>query len=324
MMNSTMVIRRLRALGIMAALAGAACSTGGEETTPISDEIAVPDPGPFADRGYASTHRLVTTSWVEAHLNDPSVVLVDVRPAEGYVNGHLPEAVNMAAPGVFQATDERGVEGMLPKAGDVAAALGSIGATPESTIVVYDDRRNVYAARGVWVLSVYGHEDVRMIDGAMNLWQEEARPIVGRIPVVEPTTYAFDDPPDTSLIAGWQEVVSAIDDPAALVCDARSPGEYSGETVRAERSGHVPGAINVEWNRAVDESGRFLSATDLRELYAGQGVVGGETVYTYCQSGVRAAHTWFVLSDLLGYENVKVYDGSWTEYGNREDSPIKR
>lgn len=317
-------IRRLRSVGVVAAFAGAACSTGGEETAPPPEGVEVLESAPFGDRGYARADRLVTTSWVEAHLEDPSVILVDLRPAEAYASGHLPGAIHLVAADAFQATDERGVEGMLPDPSRVAEALGSIGATRESTIVFYDDRRNVYAARGVWALTVYGHDDVRMIDGAMNLWLQESRPIVGRIPVVEVTEYAFDDPPDTSLVASWDEVVAAIDDPVVLVCDVRSPGEYSGAMTRADRGGHVAGAVNVEWNRAVDESGRFLPAEDLRGVYGGLAVAGGEAVYTYCQSGVRAAHTWFVLSDLLGYENVKVYDGSWTEYGNRSDSPIEQ
>ena len=272
------------------------------------------------ERGYHNTSRLVTTEWIEDNLDNDSVLLIDLRGADDYAAGHIAGAVQIPRT-AFQVEID-GVPGLIPPAADVAGEFGAIGATPDTTIVFYDSRGSIWGSRGLWVLAVYGHEDVRLLDGDFPLWESEGREISTDTPTVSAADYSFDSAPNESLIAGWDEIIASIDDPSVLVCDARSPEEYSGRDVRAERGGHIPESVNVEWSRALDENGRFLPADQLRELYEGEGVEAGGTVYTLCQTAVRATHTWFVLSDLLGYEDVKVYDGSWIEYGNREDSPI--
>ena len=306
---------RTAGLLALAVLAGAALITGcGDD----EDSKAVKG---LEERGYHDTSRLVTTQWIEDHLDDDSVVLIDLRNEESYAAGHIPGAIRLNAGGSFQKEID-GVSGLIPPAEEVAAVLAGVGATADSTIVFYDQRGSIWASRGLWVLSVYGHDDVRLLDGDFPLWETEGRAASTETPAVVSSSYAFASDPNNDVIAGWDEIIASIDDPSVLVCDARSPEEYAGRDVRADRGGHIPESLNVEWSRAIGEDGRFLPADELRELYDGEGVVAGNTVYTLCQTAVRATHTWFVLSDLLGYPDVRVYDGSWTEYGNREDSPI--
>ena len=273
------------------------------------------------ERGYARTDRLVTTQWIEENLDNDSVIVVDLRGEDAYVASHIPGAIRLAAGGSFQKEID-GVPGLIPPQEDIAAVLGSIGATPDHTIVFYDARGSIWASRAIWVLAVYGHGDARLLDGDFPLWEAEGRAVSTDVPSPAGADYAFSSAPNEELIAGWEEVVASIEDPASLVCDARSPEEYAGRDVRADRGGHIPDAVNVNWDRALAEDGTFLPADQLRALYEGEGVDGGKTIYTLCQTAVRATHTWFVLSDLLGFESVKVYDGSWIEWGNRTDTPI--
>ena len=281
------------------------------------DELAVTG---LDDRGYHDTSRLVTTQWIEDNLDNDSVLLIDLRSADDYAAGHIPGAVQIPR-SAFQVEID-GVPGLIPPAADVAAELGAIGATADTTIVFYDARGSIWGSRGLWVLSVYGHEDTRLLDGDFPLWESEGRQVSTAASSRAAAEYAFSSDPNEDIIAGWDEIIAAIEDPSVLVCDARSPEEYAGRDVRADRGGHIPESVNVEWSRALADDGRFLPADELRKLYEGEGVVAGNTVYTLCQTAVRATHTWFVLSDLLGYDDVRVYDGSWVEYGNREDSPI--
>jgi len=317
-------MQRFKAMSSVVLLCvGAAC--GAEET---ESEMTTGAPQPNAeassidDRGYSASARLVTTGWVQEHVGDPSMLLIDLRPREEYDAGHIPGAAHLPAKETFQADDARGVPGMLPTSGYIADALGSIGATPETTLVFYDDAQSLWSARAIWALSVYKHPDARLMDGAWKLWKVEGRPTSDTAPTNNPSQYAFKGSPDTSIVATWSDVVASIHDPETLVCDTRSVAEYEGESVRSARGGHVPGSVLIEWNQAVGETGEFLPADELRSLYDSAGVTGDHVTFTMCQSGVRAAHTWFVLTDLLGYDDVRMYDGSWVEYGNREDSPI--
>ena len=309
------LIRPLVALLLIGALVGtAACSSDDDGG---SADVA----SDLDSRGYASIDRLVTTTWLADHLDDDSVLIVDLRKEEDYAAGHVPGAIRITPGATFQA-EVNGVPGMLPPADAVAASLAAMGATPDTTIVFYDSNSSLWASRGIWVLAVYGHEDTRALDGAWGLWESEGLEVSTDDVTPTASEYAFGGSPNSELIASWEEIVASVDDPSVLVCDTRSPEEYAGKDVRADRGGHIPEALNVNWNRAVDERGRFLPAADLKELYEGEGVVAGKTVYTLCQTAVRATHTWFVLSDLLGYDDVRVYDGSWVEYGNRTDSEI--
>ncbi len=316
-------MRRLKSIASVALLCvGPACGSGETESETTAGTPKPVEVSPIDDRGYASSARLVTTEWVQERLEDPTVLLIDLRPREEYDAGHIPGAVHLPAKETFQADDARGVPGMLPEGAHIAQALGSIGATPEMTLVFYDDAKSLWSARAIWALSVYKHPDARLMDGAWKVWKVEGRPATESVSIRKASQYAFTGTPDTTIVATWSDVVASIDDPGTVVCDARSAAEYEGQSVRAARSGHVPGSTLVEWSETVGETGKFLPADELRSLYDSAGVTGDQVTLTLCQSGVRAAHTWFVLTDLLGYDNVRMYDGSWVEYGNREDSPI--
>ena len=309
------LIRPLVALLLIGALVGvSACGSDGSAS-------AVGVATDLDSRGYASIDRLVTTEWLADHLDDDSVLVVDLRDEEDYAAGHIPGAIRITPGATFQAEID-GVPGMLPPGDALAASLSAMGATPETTIVFYDGIGSLWASRGIWALAVYGHEDARALDGAWGLWESEGLEVSTDAVTRTASEYAFSGSPNSELIASWQEIVDSVDDPETLVCDTRSPEEYAGRDVRADRGGHIPESVNVNWNRAIDDQGRFLPAADLKTLYEGEGVVAGKTVYTLCQTAVRATHTWFVLSDLLGYDDVRVYDGSWVEYGNRTDSEI--
>ena len=274
----------------------------------------------FDDRGYSSTEKLVSAEWLEENINN--VKIIDVRKKEDYDLGHIPGAVRLTPNEVFQWEDSNGVKGMLPSSDHIAIALSSVGINEDDTVIFYDGNSNLWASRGLWALEVYGHKDSRLLDGSWNYWSENSFPTTSESVSVEKSDYKFSGNINSSLIAGFEEILEAVDDPSKIVCDTRSPDEYIGKDVRADRGGHIPGSENVNWVNAVDESGRFLSAQNLQTIYESKGIKTDKAVYTLCQTAVRATHTWFVLQELLGYDNVKVYDGSWIEWGN-SDLPIE-
>lgn len=303
------------------AVLGAACTDSDEGEGGEDAAEAMAD-----DRGYAEGARLVTTEWLAEHLDDEDLVVVDLRDPEDYAAGHIPGAVNIVPGDVFNRVDENGVPGQIALRETVAAGLSAAGISPDDTIVLYDGARNLWSARAIWVLSVYGHENARILDGSWALWESESREVSTETPAVEATEYVFATEPNDQLIANFEEISAAVGDPESLVCDARSAEEYTGRDVRSAQGGHVPGAVNEDWVQALDDQGRFKGIDDLRAVYEDSGLISDDskTVYVYCQTGVRAAHTWFVLHDLIGLPNVVNYDGSWEEYGNREDAEIER
>ena len=257
---------------------------------------------------------------MEENINN--VKIIDVRKKEDYDFGHIPGAVRLTPNEVFQWEDSNGVKGMLPSSDHIAIALSSVGINEDDTVIFYDGNSNLWASRGLWALEVYGHKDSRLLDGSWNYWSENSFPTTSESVSVEKSDYKFSGNINSSLIAGFEEILEAVGDPSKIVCDTRSPDEYIGKDVRANRGGHIPGSENVNWVNAVDESGRFLSAQNLQNIYESKGIKTDKAVYTLCQTAVRATHTWFVLQELLGYDNVKVYDGSWIEWGN-SDLPIE-
>lgn len=278
------------------------------------------DAGETAEVAFA-TDVLVDTEWIEAHAADPSLRVLEVGGnANAFGEGHLPGAAFVSMRSLSNPDDPIG--GQIATAAQVSAALSNVGLGRDQTVVLYDRRNNLQAARAYWVLKYYQHADVRIYNGGTPKWTEDGRVMSTVMVEYEPSDYQA-GPPDPEIRTTWQYVVDHTDDPATLFCDTRGPEEYLGRDVRAERGGRIPGSINVEWTAAVNANGTFKSSEELAALYGGAGFTPDKQIITYCQSGVRGAHTWFVLSELLGYPSVRNYDGSWVEYGNNPESPVE-
>ena len=274
--------------------------------------------------------KLVTTQWLAERLDDPSLRIVEVdEDTEAYHRGHVPNAV--AVNWTTDLQDPLRRDFVSPEA--FAALQDRLGITNSTSVVLYGGNNNWFAAYAYWYYKVYGHEDVRLVDGGRKAWELEGRKLVTEAPEIRPTTGYQTAAPDLAIRAFRNQVLDEyVDKPGALV-DVRSPEEYRGEKMApdhlpqeaAQRPGHIPGAVNIPWARAVDaDSGRFLETERLRDLYGGQGITGGKNIVAYCRIGERSAHTWFVLHELLGYPNVRNYDGSWTEWGSLVGVPIER
>jgi thiosulfate/3-mercaptopyruvate sulfurtransferase len=271
---------------------------------------------------------LVETDWVEQHLDDPDIRIVEVdeNPAL-YAEAHIPGAVGFDWKKDLQDQTKRDFLG--PEA--FGELFGSRGISNDHTIVLYGDRNNWFAAYTYWYLKYYGHDNVKLMNGPREKWISEGRPTTSEAPSHEATTFTAQTG-NAAIRAMRDEVHASLGDSVRLV-DVRSPQEFSGELIAmagyeqegAQRGGHIPGAASVPWSQAVQEDGTFKSADELRDLYTSKGVInGGTPVIAYCRIGERSAHTWFVLHELLGLENVKNYDGSWTEWGNLVNVPVEK
>jgi thiosulfate/3-mercaptopyruvate sulfurtransferase len=326
MFGSTMDSRSIIAV-LLAGVLFTACGAPSADQPPAAAEDGTEAEEPFGDAqleladGYANPDALVDTEWVLTHLDDPTVHIIDVSTQrEGYEQGHLPGAQFVQWD--TDLTDPLDpVEGKILSGDALSDLLSGLGVANDHTVVFYDGSNNLFAARAYWVLKYYRHEDVRVYNGGTQAWTAAGQELTTDAPSATPTTYAAGEP-DPAIATDWDYVVSRVEDPSTMFCDVRTPDEHAGVDVRAERGGHIPGSVNIEWREAVREDGTFLDARTLAELYQRAGFTPDKEIITYCQSGVRGAHTWFVLSELLGYPNVRNYDGSWTEYGNRADSPI--
>ena len=277
---------------------------------------------------YAHPEVLVSTQWVTDHLSDPKIRLVEVDvDTSAYDQGHIPGAVAWNWQTQLQDLVRRD---LVDKAG-FERLLGQSGITNDTTVILYGDNNNWFAAWGLWQLKYYGHGDARLLNGGRKKWLEEKRSITTEAPRVTPAAYRAKDP-DEAIRARRDHVYAVIDrrSPAQLE-DVRSVDEFTGKiiappgmTETAQRGGHIPGAANIPWAQAANEDGTFKSADALRQLYQGKGVTGENEVIAYCRIGERSSHTWFVLRYLLGYKNVRNYDGSWTEWGNLVGAPIEQ
>jgi thiosulfate/3-mercaptopyruvate sulfurtransferase len=276
--------------------------------------------------GYAKDV-LVNTQWVEEHLEDTGVCIVEVdeNPAL-YAEAHIPGAIGFDWKRDLQDQVKRDFLG--PE--EFGQLFGSRGLGNECTIVLYGDRNNWFAAYTYWYLRYYGHDDVKLMNGPREKWIAEGRPTTPEAPAREPATFTVRGR-DEDIRAKRQQVLAALDQSVRLV-DVRSPAEFSGELIAmagyeqegAQRAGHIPGAASVPWAQAVTEDGTFKDADALRELYTTKGVLNGDPIIAYCRIGERSAHTWFVLHELLGHDDVRNYDGSWTEWGNLVNVPIAK
>ncbi len=280
------------------------------------------------NKGYAHPEALVDADWVEAHLNDPKVRLIEVDvDTNAYDQGHISGAVGFNWKKELQ---DQVVRAPLSKA-HLEELLGRAGVSNDTTIVLYGDNNNWFAAWALWILKYYGHEDVRLLDGGRVKWLADKREITTEVPSYSQATYHAGEP-KTNIRALRDQVLSHIGHSHVALVDVRSPGEYSGELLApanlpqegAQRGGHIPGAANIPWGQAVREDGTFKSADELRALYGGKGVTPDKEVIAYCRIGERSSHTWFALHYLLGYPQVRNYDGSWTEWGSLIGVPIEK
>jgi thiosulfate/3-mercaptopyruvate sulfurtransferase len=281
----------------------------------------------FAD--YAHPQRLVSTEWLAEHLSDDGLVVVESdEDVLLYETGHIPGAVKVDWHTDLQdplSRDYLDAEGF-------AALMSEKGIGRDDTVVFYGDNFNWWAAYALWVFRLFGHEDVRLLDGGRQKWIAEDRELTTETTSRPATEYPVVARDDTPIRAFRDDVMAHIDGEGPLV-DVRSPEEFRGELLHmpnypqegALRGGHIPGAASVPWKRAANDDGTFKSAADLRSIYEDEvGLTGDDDVIAYCRIGERSSHTWFVLTHLLGYENVRNYDGSWTEWGNLVRAPIER
>lgn len=280
---------------------------------------------------YAHPEVLVETNWVADHINDSKVriIEVDYDPENAYNQGHIKNAGlawwkrDINDPIARDIINKQLFEGLMSK----------LGVNSDTTLVLYGDFNNWFAAFAFWVFKYYGHQDIRIMNGGRKKWETEQREYVKDAPTFSSTKYAA-KPPNDELRAYLQEVTRVVQskDSKFVLVDVRSPKEFTGEITappeypmeHAQRGGHIPAAKNIPWAQAVRDDGTFKSVDELKQLYEPKGVTNDKNVIAYCRIGERSSHTWFVLKYLLGYTKVKNYDGSWTEWGNMVRNPIEK
>jgi len=276
---------------------------------------------------YSHPEVLVDTKWVEDHINDPKVRIaeVDYDPTANYVLGHIPGSVlldwkvDINDPVARNILSEQACQELLQR----------IGVNGDTTLVLYGDFNNWFAAFAFWAFKYYGCKDMKLMNGGRKKWLEEDKPLTKEIPTYPRGNFESSGP-DNNIRVFLRYVSDTLG--SKVLVDVRSPKEFTGEilappeypTEHAQRGGHIPGAANIPWAQAVNDDGTFKSADELSKIYQSKGITADKEVISYCRIGERSSHTWFVLKYLLGYPNVKNYDGSWTEWGNMIDNPIEK
>jgi len=277
--------------------------------------------------GYANPDALVETDWLEGKLDDPGIRVVEVdEDTSAYEKGHIRGAVgwnwstDLHAPVGRDYVDQAGLSDLLS-----AAGVGD-----DTTVVLYGGNNNWFAAYAYWILKLRGFDNVKLLNGGRKKWELESRELTTDDPHVSSTGYRVGGAERPEIRALRDEVLSKVGSSAFV--DVRSPEEYRGEKLapdhlpqeQAQVPGHIPGAANIPWVKAANDDGTFKSADELKALYDGEGITGGGEIIAYCRIGERSSHTWFALQELLGYTNVKNYDGSWTEYGSLVGAPVEK
>ena len=277
---------------------------------------------------YANPDALVSTEWLVAHLNDPAIRIVESNEdILLYDVGHITGAVKIDW--TTDLNDQLARDYINGE--QFAKLLSSKGIAPETIVIFYGDKSNWWATYAYWVFQLFGHTNAKLLNGGRKKWIDEGRAITREVPKYPATKYPVPQRNDEAIRAFRNEVLQHVKEHGTLV-DVRSVPEYTGERLHmpeypqegALRGGHIPGAQSIPWAQAVKEDGTFKSYDDLKALYEGKGVTPDKDVIAYCRIGERSSHTWFVLTNLLGYKNVKNYDGSWTEWGNGVGLPIER
>jgi thiosulfate/3-mercaptopyruvate sulfurtransferase len=267
---------------------------------------------------------LVTAQWVEDNLENPDIVLIEVdEDTTAYAKGHIKGAIKLDWTTDLQDQVRRD----FVSKGQFEALLSDRGVSNDHTVVLYGGNNNWFAAYAYWYFKLYGHDDVKLLDGGRKKWELDSRELTDVLPVREKTSYEAKDQ-DQDIRAFRDEVVEAIGEKNLV--DVRSPDEFAGRLLapahlpqeQAQRAGHIPTAANVPWSKAANDDGTFRSDDELKDIYTEAGVDWGKDTIAYCRIGERSSHTWFVLKELLGQDNVKNYDGSWTEYGSLVGVPV--
>lgn len=278
--------------------------------------------------GYAHPEVLVEPNWLEAHLNDSQLRIIEANEDPAlYDQGHIPGAIRLHWK---QDLQDPIIRDWVPKA-RFDHILGELGLNNAHTVVLYGDRNNWFATYTFWLFKYYGHRDVRVLNGGRDRWLREGRKTSLDVPRFPPTEYRAAEP-NQAIRSFRDEILQRLSRPGVALVDVRSPAEFSGELLAppayaqegAQRSGHIPGARNIPWTQNVREDGTFKDAQELQGLYEGQGIRADQDVVAYCRIGERSSLTWFTLTYLLGYPRVKNYDGSWTEWGSLVGVPIER
>nr|HET6901416.1 sulfurtransferase [Ktedonobacteraceae bacterium] len=278
--------------------------------------------------GYVHPEVLVETTWVADHLNDNNLRLIEAdEDVLLYEVGHIPGAVKLD----WHVDVQDKVNRDFINQKGFEQLMSQWGISNDTTIILYGDKNNWYACYSYWLFTMYGHKNLKIMNGGRLKWETEHLPMTKEVPHFEATTYHA-QPMDESIRAFRDDVASGLKNPARGLIDVRSPQEYSGELLHmvnypqegAQRGGHIPGAMSIPWAMAANPDGTFKSVEELRQIYVGKNITPDQDVITYCRIGERSAHTWFVLTRLLGYPRVRNYDGSWTEWGNLVRAPIEK
>ncbi|HET9250293.1 MAG TPA: sulfurtransferase [Actinomycetota bacterium] len=278
--------------------------------------------------GYANPDALVETEWLEEHVDDPAIRVIEVdEDTEAYEKGHIQGAV-----GWNWTTDLHTDVGRdyVDRDG-LSALLSAAGVGPDTTVILYGGNNNWFAAYAYWVLKLRGFDGVKLLNGGRKKWELESRRLTQDPPSVSATGFSISGPGRDGIRALRDEVLAKVGGRTGFV-DVRAPEEFRGEKLapdhlpqeQAQVPGHIAGAANIPWAKAANEDGTFKSAAELRELYEAEGITGDREIIAYCRIGERSSHTWFALQELLGYPNVKNYDGSWTEYGSLVGAPVEK